>query len=291
MPDFSAYARDELFDSLLYGELSKHEKNQRNREILEELSKQEYMHYEFWSKFAGKIELTGYEKARLRIYLFMSRLLGKTFIIKFLERHESGVVEEYTRILKESSLFDNDKKILEKIIEEEKYHEGALASQIDEFAVRHLGSIALGMSDAIIELSGVHAGFLGYTASPIYTGISGLIVGISASMSMAAAAYLQAKQERGKSPGKSATVTGLMYMATVVLLTSPFFMGLSVPTALALSILFALLVLAGFTFFSTTILGGSFKKDFLENTGIIFLVVIVGYLFGTAVEQLLGFRP
>jgi VIT1/CCC1 family predicted Fe2+/Mn2+ transporter len=288
---FGVYARNELFDSLLYEALSKHERNPRNKEILEELSRQEYMHYEFWSKFAGKIELEPRELFKLKFFLLLSRVLGRTFIIKFLERHETRAVEVYSQILGKEPLTEEDRRTLARVIEDEKFHEGALSSQIDEFAVRHLGSIALGMSDAIIELSGVHAGFLGYTSSSLYTGISGLIVGISASLSMAAAAYLQAKQERGKSPGKSAAVTGLMYMATVVLLTSPFFAGLPLLTALSISVALALVVLAGFTFYSTTILGSSFAREFLENSGVILLVVLVGYLFGTAVERILGFRP
>ncbi|ABL79045.1 VIT1/CCC1 transporter family protein [Thermofilum pendens] len=288
---FAEYALDELFDSELYRRLAGIEKNPANREILEKLSQQERSHYEFWSRFSGSVELGRWDRLKLAFLVLSSRILGKVFIIKFLERHEGRVVEEYVRVLESAGLSEEQREALKGIIEDEKYHEEALASQIDEFAVRHLGAMALGMSDAIIELSGVHAGFLGYTSSPIYTGISGLIVGISASMSMAAAAYLQAKQEKGKSPAVNALVTGLMYMLTVVMLTSPFFLVPSVATALAASVALAVAALAAFSYFSSVILGGNFLREFLENTSIVFLVVLVGYLFGSLVERVFGFRP
>ncbi|MEZ0344949.1 MAG: VIT1/CCC1 family protein [Infirmifilum sp.] len=290
-PKAREYALDELFDSLLYSELAKREKNPENRELLLRMSEQERMHYEFWSKFSGSVTLEQRDKARLRLLLALSRIFGKIFTIKFLERHEGSVVEEYREILNSGLLGPEDQRILERIIEDERKHESALANQIEEFAVKHLGAIALGMSDAIIELSGVHAGFLGYTSSSVTTGIAGLIVGVSASMSMAAAAYLQSKQERGRSPGTTAAVTGVMYMLTVVLLTAPFLAGLPILQALILSLALAFIVLGVFSFYSAVVMDRAFKRDYVENIGLIFLVVIIGYLFGEIVKKFTGITP
>jgi len=76
MARYAEYAKDELFDSLLYKEMAKRTKREENRKILEEMSKQEYWHYKFWSKYAGEVELTALDKLRLRIYLLMSKILG-----------------------------------------------------------------------------------------------------------------------------------------------------------------------------------------------------------------------
>jgi len=282
------FALDELFDSLLYQAMAERERNPANKSILLEMAKQERMHYEFWKRFSCEVKLGPRETFRLRLFNLTSRLLGKVFTIKLLERHEGDVVAEYEEILRSGSLSEDDSRILERIIEDERSHENALANQIEEFAVRHLGAIALGMSDAIIELSGVHAGFLGYTSSSIYTGIAGLIVGVSASMSMAAAAYLQSKQGRGKSPGSTAAVTGVMYMLTVVLLTAPFLLGLPIVSALAASLLLAFLILAFFSFYSSVIMERAFARDYLENVGVIFLVVTIGYFFGELVKSVTG---
>ncbi len=282
------YALDELFDSKLYRAMAERERDSNNRAILLRMAEEEYRHYEFWKRFCGDVELSPRDEFKLRFFKLSSMILGKVFTIKFLERHEKSVLTEYTEILESGALSGEDYAELERIIEDEKNHESALADQIEEFAVRHLGAIALGMSDAIIELSGVHAGFLGYTSSSVYTGIAGLIVGVSASMSMAAAAYLQSKQEKGKAPGTTAAVTGVMYMLTVILLTAPFLLGLPIFTALMASLALAFMILAFFSFYSSVVMDRAFAREYLENVGIIFLVVVIGYFFGELVKKLTG---
>ncbi len=162
--------------------------------------------------------------------------------------------------------------VLKRIIEEEEIHENYFVSQIDEFALRYLGAIALGIADAIIELTGVQAGFIGFTGSSVVTGIAGLIVGVSASMSMAAAAYLQAKQERGKKPAVTALTTGILQLLMVF----------------SVSLTLALTILAFFSFYSSVIFDRKFLSDYLENMGIIFLVVTIGYFFGDLVKNFFG---
>lgn len=289
-PRFEEYAKDELFDSLLYREMARRAGGE-NRRILEEMSKQEEWHYRFWSKYSGPVRLSSWDRVRLKLYLLASRVLGKVFTVKFLERHEFGVVGEYRRILEEGLVDEEDRSLLERIIKDEEEHEAYLASQLDEFAVRHLGSIALGMADAIIELTGVHAGFIGFTSSSILTGIAGLIVGVSAAMSMAAASYLQAKQEHGKEPLVSAGATGLAYILTVVALTSPFFTALPLLEAFAVSLVMAFGILAFFSFYSSVIFDRAFLRDYLENAGVIVMVVVVGYYFGELVHRVFGNIP
>lgn len=291
MARFAEYARDELFDSLLYKEMARRSRREENRKVLEEMSRQEYWHYRFWSKYAGEVGLSALDRLRLRLYLLMGRVLGTVFTIKFLEKHEGETIEEYKRIYEERGVREEDLKYLEKIIRDEEEHEKYFISQIDEFAVRYLGSIALGMADAIIELTGVHAGFIGFTASSIVTGIAGLIVGVSASMSMATAAYLQAKQELGKKPLVSALSTGAAYILTVATLTSPFFTDIGLFLAFTVSVFLALLILALFSYYSSVVFERAFLKDYLENVGLIFIIVLISYFFGEFVRSIFGNVP
>jgi hypothetical protein len=90
----------------------------------------------------------------------------------------------------------------------------------------------LGVADAIVELTGVQAGFLGVTDSPLVAGIAGLIVGVAAAISMGAASYLQARAgDVGKNPAYRGVVTGLLYMLTVIALASPYFIIKDIFTA------------------------------------------------------------
>lgn len=283
---FKRYALDELFDHKLYAGLAARERDERNKRLLEELARDELAHYEFWSRLSGPVQLGFGEQLKLRLLLLLSRLVGKTFTVKLLERGEASTIEEYRRVAAElgSGLVAE----LAKVIEDEEHHESELASSIDELAVRQLGSIALGVSDAIIELTGVLAGFAGYAGSPVQVASAGLIVGASAALSMAAAAYSQARHERGKSPPVAAAFTGLFYILTVLALVAPLLLGVPTSLGVALSLVCALLILAVFSFYSAVLMERAFLREYLENTAVIMLVSLIGYTVGYAVRGLQG---
>jgi VIT1/CCC1 family predicted Fe2+/Mn2+ transporter len=281
---FKRYALDELLDHELYARLAARERDERNRKLLEELARDELRHHLFWSKLAGPVRLGLGDRLRLRLLLSLSRLAGKTFTIKLLERGEAATVGEYRRAAAE--LGGELAAELAKVIEDEELHESELAGSLDELAVRQLGSIALGVSDAIIELTGVLAGFAGYTGSPLQVAAAGLIVGVSAALSMAAAAYSQAKHERGKNPRTTATFTGLFYMLTVLALVAPLLLGVPASLGVALSLACALAILAAFSFYSAVIMERPFLREYLENAAVIMAVSLVGYAFGQIVKEL-----
>jgi len=281
---FKRYALDELLDHELYARLAARERNERNRKLLEELARDELRHHLFWSKLAGPVRLGLRDRLKLRLLLSLSRLAGKTFTIKLLERGEAATVGEYRRAAAE--LGGELAAELARVIEDEELHESELASSLDELVVRQLGSIALGVSDAIIELTGVLAGFAGYTGSPLQVAAAGLIVGVSAALSMAAAAYSQAKHERGKNPRTTATFTGLFYMLTVLALVAPLLLGVPASLGVALSLACALAILAAFSFYSAVIMERPFLREYLENAAVIMAVSLVGYAFGQVVKEL-----
>lgn len=281
---FKRYALDELLDHELYARLAARERNERNRKLLEELARDELRHHLFWSRLAGPVRLGLRDRLKLRLLLSLSRLAGKTFTIKLLERGEAATVGEYRRAVAE--LGGELAVELARVIEDEERHESELAGSLDELVVRQLGSIALGVSDAIIELTGVLAGFAGYTGSPLQVAAAGLIVGVSAALSMAAAAYSQAKHERGKNPRTAAAFTGLFYMLTVLALVAPLLLGAPASIGVALSLACALAILAAFSFYSAVIMERPFLREYLENAAVIMAVSLVGYAFGQVVKEL-----
>ena len=286
--DLVRYCEDEYTDHLVYRKLAVRETDSERRQILEQLSRQEEEHYEFW-----KDALNGYLPRPRRLFLNFVVLLryffGLTFAIKFLERHEKQVIEEYWRIRPQ---FDGEAGArLEQIIADEEKHEEFCIGQINEGVVKYLGFIVLGLADAIIEITGVHAGFLGVTGSTTMVGVAGLIVGFAAAISMATAAYLQAKQGTERNSLTSALITGFSYILAVVFLALPYFLTGHMLQAFALSLAMAMLLTAYFTLYSAVLFERRFGKEFLETTLLILGTAVATYLFGDFLGRIFGIHP
>lgn len=149
----------------------------------------------------------------------------------------------------------------------------------------YLGFIALGLSDGIVEITGVHAGFLGVTGSTLIAGISGVIVGVAAAISMGSAAYLQAKQDPQKSPFLSAITTGISYLLAALCLAFPYFIIHTMVTAFTVSSIIGIIILAIFTSYGTKIYNRKFWPEFLETVSLLFGTALVTYLLGSAVGR------
>ena len=285
---FKQFCEDEYADYQLYIELAKREKNASRKRILEELAKAEEEHYLFWSRLAG-----GYtpkvSKAAVYRMIILRLLMGLTFTLKFLERHEKQVIEGYKRVSEELS--GEDKRVLQKIIEDEEMHERAFMNQIDERRVRYLGFIVLGLADAIVEITGVHAGFLGVTSSTLIAGIAGLVVGFAAAISMGSAAYLQAKQQISSNPAFSALATAIAYISAVALLASPYFVTEVMILAFGGSLALAVLLIFFFTLYGSVVGERSFPKEFAESIALTFGTALATFLFGDFIGRVFGIHP
>ncbi len=285
------FCSDELFDHLVYRELALIERDQRLRTILERFAEQERRHYEFWRSLAGSCGDISLLKVKL--YILARRFLGLTFTLKFLERHESKVIEEYKAYLER--LEGREREELERIIVDEVEHEKSFLSSLAEMEgiVRYLGFIALGLADSIVEITGVHAGFLGATATTLAAGVAGLIVGLSAAIAMAGAAYLQAKHggvgERFR-PDISAIATGASYFLAVVLLAIPYFITESMILAFTASLILAIALTVMFTAYSSVINDRDVRGEVVENILILFGVTVASYIFGTFIGEVTGLR-
>jgi VIT1/CCC1 family predicted Fe2+/Mn2+ transporter len=151
------------------------------------------------------------------------------------------------------------------IAREEDKHEEELIWMIEEERLSYVGSIILGLNDALVELSGSLAGFTLALQDSHLVAMVGLITGIAASLSMGSTSYLTNKSERnGRSPLKSALYTGIAYIFTVLFLVFPYLIFTNVLIALAVMILDAIIIIMAFNFYISVAQDLPFWKRFSE---------------------------
>ena len=271
---------NEITEHIIYKKLASVIKSENNKKLLEQISKDELGHYEFWMSLTH--ERVNPDKLKVFLYVLISRLLGLTFGIKLMEKAEGSAQDNYIE-------FKEVSPRVEDIIRDEARHERELIGFIDEERLRYVGSIVLGLNDALVELTGALAGFTLALQKSRLIAVVGLITGIAASMSMAASEYLSTKQEdTQKSPLKASIYTGLAYVLTVLFLIFPYFIFNNVFFCLAFMIVNALLVVFIFTFYISVAKDLSFKSRFLEMAGISLSIAAISFFIGFIIRQVFG---
>ncbi len=273
-----AAQKNEVTEHFIYDRLSKSTKDSYNKNVLKRISQDELRHYHFWKKYT-KEDIKPDRYAMWKYYL-ISRLFGITFGIKLMERGEAGAQLAYEKIAKSIP----EAKRLEK---EENEHEKRLISLIDEERLRYVGSMVLGLNDALVELTGALAGFTLALQHTRLVALTGLITGIAASLSMSASEYLSKKSEEGhKNPLKAALYTGLAYIITVFFLIFPYLIFKNVYLALGVTLVNAILVILIFTFYISIAKDLGFKKRFFEmaviSLGVAALTFSLGFIIRIA---------
>ena len=205
--------QNELTESVIYEKIARFAKGEENKQTLLRLSREEHAHYEIWKKYTG-IEMKP-EKAKILKYTFLARTLGFTFAVKLMENGESNAQNEYELLAKEVA----ESAIIR---QQEEEHETALLAMLDEERLQYVGSMVLGLNDALVELTGSLAGFAFALQNTRLIALSGLIVGISATFSMASSEFLAARSEGRTDALKSCTYTGVAYLLTVIALIAPY---------------------------------------------------------------------
>jgi len=268
----------EFTDSKLYERLSNTVPSSSPfASVLMHLSDTEHKHYEFWRKYAPNEE-PKLDKVKLYWVLFLRRVLGLTFASRFLDRHESSVVKEYRALT--DLIPESDKAAFEEMVADEQEHEMEFAKKIESASIRYISFIVLGLADALVEITGIHAGSLGVYNKTEYAGLAGVIAGAAASLAMASAAFAQAKQGFQGSARLSAVYTGISYFVTAIILASPYFLTPTPIIALFTSLTLAVIILALITYYSTVISGKTFARDFTEILLIMFGVTLALYVTG-----------
>lgn len=273
--------QNELTESVIYREIAKFARGEKNRETLLRLSSEEKAHYEIWKKYTG-VEMK-VQKGKVLKFKLLARLLGFTFAVKLMENGEELAQKEYEIISSEV-----EESVHIKTQEEE--HEAALLEMLDEERLQYVGSVVLGMNDALVELTGSLAGFTFAMQNTRLIALSGLIMGISATFSMASSEFLSAKSEGRKDAFKSCAYTGVAYLITVALLILPYLLldNSQYMTALFSMIGVVILIIAGFTYYISVAKGERFKPRFLEMTLISVGVAVVSFFVGILAKEFLG---
>jgi len=282
---FTEFCRDEFEAYMIYSTLSRVPFIGRYYgEVLRRFAEVEYGHYMFFKSISGCGEFR-FIRFKVVLYLILLILFGVTFVIKLLERSEFNAVVKYR------SVNVDDPEVLsrlEGVIKDEEGHERLLIEGIDERKVRYLGSITLGISDSLIELTGIYAGSLGAFSNTLITGLTGLLAGLSASISMAVASYIQARSEGVKNPRIAAIFTFTAYITVAILLSLPYLTLLNLITAFTVMLIIAITTTAYMTLYTSVINNRKFTKEFIETTALILGVSILLYITGTLVRKFVG---
>ena len=273
--------QSELTESVIYEKIAAFAGGEENRATLLRLAAEEKGHYEIWNRYTG-IEMKP-EMGKVLKYTFLARTLGFTFAVKLMEKGEGNAQEEYALLADE---------VAESIVirKQEEEHEGALLEMLDEERLQYVGSMVLGLNDALVELTGSLAGFVFALQNNRLIALSGLIVGISATFSMASSEFLAARSEGRSDALKSCSYTGIAYLLTVVALIAPYLLlpaGSYIP-ALICMLAVVILIIGGFTYYTSVAQDRPFKSRFLEMAGISITVAVVSFIVGILAKQFLG---
>ena len=271
--------KNEITEHYIYKYLSKLEKG-KNSEILKKISEDEKKHYNIWKKYTNK----GLKPNKLKIlkYSFLARLAGITFAIKLMEGGEEKAQKTYEKVIKALpetlSIFKDEEK-----------HEKELIRLIDEEKLNYIGSMVLGLNDALVELTGTIAGLSFALQNTRLISVVGLITGIAAALSMASSEYLSTKSEaNGKNPLKASFYTGIAYVIAVIAIILPYFIFSKYQIALAFTLISAVLIILFFSFFMSVIKEQPLKKRFFEMAGISLGVAAISFLIGLLVRMFIG---
>jgi VIT1/CCC1 family predicted Fe2+/Mn2+ transporter len=271
MEKIKVFQRTEITEYHVYNKLSRKMKGE-NREVLERIAQDEKRHAGVWRRYT-KTDL-GPDRLMMFWYILLAFVFGVTFAIKIMERNEGSAEKTYgsvAGILPEAA----------ELMYEEEEHEKALIDLLDEERLKYIGSMVLGLNDALVELTGALAGFTFALADGRVVGVAGLITGVAATLSMGASEFLSQRTDSGDlNPLKAATYTGIAYLVTVALLVAPFFIAANVYAALSWSLFHALMVILLFSYFVSVVKENPFRPAFLEMAAISLGVAAISFLIG-----------
>lgn len=272
--------RNEITEYRIYTRLARVTKDPENSRVLASIGEDEGRHAEFWSTYT-KVPPKPL-RLKLFFYYWVSRILGLIFGIKLMERGEEKAQIDYAKI---AAAIPEGARIRD----EEEEHEDKLIDMLDEERLSYMGSVVLGLNDALVELTGALAGLTFALRDARLIAIAGLITGIAASFSMAASEYLSQKSEgQADRAGKSAIYTGIAYIFTVFALILPYLLMANPFYALPISLTAAVIIIAGFNYYISVAQDLPFGKRFWEMTLLSFGVAGFSFLVGIVIRSVFG---
>ncbi len=271
--------QDEINAYHLYNRIAAVTKDEHNKKTLELIARDELKHYQRLKGLTGKDVKP--QKFFVWLHFWFVRLFGLTFGIKMLERAESNAQDNYGE-------HDKNLNYLNDIIADEERHESELIEMLDEERLKYVGSIVLGLNDALVELTGALAGYTIAFQNTKLIGLTGLITGISASFSMAASEYLSTRHEGGENAGRASLYTGVAYVFTVIFLVLPFALFTNPFVCLGVSLFLAVVIIFAFNFYISVAKEYNFKSRFFEMAGISLGIAGISFLIGILIKHFIG---
>ena len=269
----------ELTEHRIYSFLASRVKDEHNSNVLRRIADEELRHAKIWQKLTGKeVKIN---RIKLWFYSFMAIILGYTFVLKKMEKGEDKATKAYRSLIAEVPQ-------AKQISEDEDRHEQQLLAMLDEERLQYIGSMVLGLSDALVELSGTLAGLTFALQNTRLIALSGLITGISATLSMASSEYLSAKNSGEKNAAKSSMYTGIAYLFTVAFMVLPYLLLDSYMAALLIMLVVVIVIIMLFTYYTAVAKDLPFGKRFLEMALISLGVAAISFVIGILVKRFLG---
>ena len=262
-----------------YNKLASAIKDPHNKEVVKSIAQDEAKHYRIFKEYTGVDVMPN--RFQVFIYFWIARIFGLTFGMKLMERGEDQAVAAYDQFLDEIPE-------IEDIIKDEEEHENQLLNMLDEEALKYMGSVVLGLNDALVELTGALAGLTFAFQNTKLIALTGLITGISASLSMAASEYLSSRADGEENAGRSALYTGIAYIITVTILVSPYLILGNYIFCLLWTMLNAILIIAIFNFYLSVSKDLEFGKRFMEMAVISIGVAVFSFFVGYIIRQIFG---
>jgi VIT1/CCC1 family predicted Fe2+/Mn2+ transporter len=276
-----AFQKAEATDHIVYQRMAKRERHEQHRAILERIAADEQEHYAVWKRYTGVEVAPNTLKAFW--YTLLLYLLGYTFVLRLMEKGEDATAAAY------ASLSTAVPEITA-IIAHEQEHEEALIEMLDEERLQYVGAIVLGLSDALVELTGTIAGLTFALANTRVVALAGIITGVAATLSMAASNYQAERAEHNPHALKASLYTGVAYLITVVILVTPYLLVPEEHYLVAFCIMLGavILVILAFNYYISVAQRQPFLSRFGQMAAISLGVAAVSFVIGLAARALLG---
>jgi len=269
--------RNEITEYHIYSALAELAEDEQNRQVLRQIAEEEKKHYAFWEKLTGRSLAP--QMWKVRLYVILARIFGLSFALRLMERGEEEAIHLYRKM---AERYPEAKAILE----EELRHEDQLIGLLSDDRLRYAGALVLGLNDALVEFTGTLAGLSFAFSKTIIIATTGIIMGIAASLSMAASGYLASREYEDEEihPIKSAVYTGVAYILTVCILVMPYFFTDNPRIGLVGMLFFTILIIAAYTFYISIAKGESFGKRFSEMAFISLTVALISFGIGSLIK-------
>lgn len=272
--------KNEITEYHIYYNIAKLVKDEKNKKVLYDIANEELKHANFWQTITKK-EI---RPNRWKIFKFtlFAKVLGFTFAIKLMEKGEEQAQINYLEI---SEYIPE----AEQIARDEEKHENELIDLLDEERLNYVGSIVLGLNDALVELTGSLAGLSFALQKTNLIAAVGIITGIAASLSMGASEYLSTKTEGNTETAlKSSLYTGVAYIFTVIFLVLPYFIFENYLLALMSTLIIGVLIILLFNYYVSTAKDLPLKKRFFEMTFLSLGIAAFSFVIGIIIRITLG---